>query len=105
MDKTPTTHEEYLARTHANTKITGYGMEVRSHYPCPFCAAPNWAEHLLMEMKEVMSKPHICSECGRSAKLIFTEAPGSTSFEMVQTGGPPPPAYFTHNMRRVEDGE
>lgn len=105
MDKPPTNYQEYLERTGKHTHISGYGLDVTSHYPCPFCGAPGWASHKLMEIKEVMSKEHTCSECGRSAKLIFTEEPGSTSFELVQTGGDDPADWFTHNPRRIDNGD
>lgn len=97
------TKEEYLARFHQNQRIDGYGMDTSPVYPCPFCAAPDWATHRLMEMEAVMSKPHKCSECGRSSKMIFQRDANGLSFEVVQCGGDPPPNWLIPPPRRVED--
>ena len=104
MSNTPKTYEEYLTRTNENTVISGFGLDVATEYPRPFCAAPHWAKSPLMETEKVLSQPHTCEECGRSEKFIFVHEDGgaTTRFELVQTGGDDQPDYFAVKSRRVE---
>lgn len=83
-----------------NTKLSGYGADVRMHWPCPFCAAPDFVEFRILEQMEVTSTVHTCVWCGRGARIIYTIQDGNTSFEIVQTGGEDPPDYLPP-MRRV----
>ena len=74
-------------------KISGYGMDVTVHMPCPFCAAPEWMIFKILEQEEVSSKEHVCKECTRGARMIYTHDGPSTSFEVVQTQGPDSPDF------------
>lgn len=99
----PKTYEEYLDRTKQNTKCDGFGLgQLVMSQPCFFCGAPELAKYTLLDMQQIMSHPHTCSECGRSAKIIFTEDGNTTQFECVQTGGSDQPDFFTHKVRRVD---
>ena len=97
----PNSKEEYLARFYLNQRIEGFGLETTMVYPCPFCAAPDWAKHKILEMEEVMAREQHCGECGRSSKMIFKRDANGVSFEVVQTGGPDQPDWFEPKMRRV----
>lgn len=68
---------------------------------CPFCAAPDWLTWEAPAVRKVMETGATCKECGRSCKAVFADAPGSVSFELVQTGGDDPPVYLVPKMRRV----
>lgn len=97
----PSSREEYDARVTANTRITGFGAEVVTHMPCPFCGAPDFAELPILDPRTPMEEGRTCSDCGRSSKAIFHDAPGMVRFEFVQTGGPDPDEWVP-TMRRVE---
>jgi hypothetical protein len=98
----PTSLEDYERRFAANQQIDGYGLEVTSHSPCPFCAAPDWASWPILETEEVMQRESTCRECGRSGRFIFTvNTPDHKQFEFVQTGGADPPAWLQPPPRRI----
>jgi hypothetical protein len=99
----PKTKEEYLERFHANERVSGHGIaEVRIHAPCPFCAAPDWSEWLIIECEQAMQKVTTCKECGRSGKFVFSvNTPGNKQFEFVQTGGDDPPEWLQPPPRRI----
>jgi hypothetical protein len=94
------TKTEYEAKFTRNQSISGYGLDVTMHMPCPFCATTGWMVYKILEMEEVSSREHVCSECGRGARMIYTHSGSSTSFEVVQTRGDDPPDYLPR-MRRV----
>lgn len=103
MPHHPKNFAEYTERTNINTRITGQGIgNVYTHQPCFFCGAPDFMCYEIMQVEKVMSEGATCKECGRSCKAIFKHDRGSTAFEVVQTGGPEQPDYFTHKMRRVD---
>lgn len=93
--------QEYEAKFHANEKITGYGMEVTMHMPCPFCAEADFMVFRIVDTEEAHKKGAICKHCGRGAKAIFKHPVGGIEFEFVQTVGDPIPDYLPP-MRRVE---
>lgn len=100
----PRTPEEYARRFHANQKITGNGIEgVRTHVPCPFCAAPDWLVHGLLEVGTAYAAGATCEECGRTARAIYYEGPSSTAIELVQTGGDPPEPWAPLRRATPED--
>lgn len=96
----PTDLEEYNARFIGNQGFEGFGLETAIAFPCPFCAAPHWATAKVIEMEKVLSRPHHCGECGRSARMITQRAGGGVQFEIVQTGGPDQPDWLPVKMRR-----
>ena len=97
----PATAEDYHAKATANLRYSGHGPGATVfHMPCPFCAEPGFAEWLVIETEQRMQENHTCRACGRSSRAIVTRDAGSSSFEIVQTGGADPPAYLP-KMRRV----
>jgi len=95
MDK-----EAYEKKFAENQKITGYGMDVTIHMPCPFCAAAEWMVFKILEQEEVSSREHVCSACSRGAKMIYKHKEEGISFEVVQTRGDDGPDFLPP-MRRV----
>lgn len=90
----PQTPEEYIARQQASQHLSGYGADTTVHVPCPFCAAPEWLVHRVIDTEAAMSKGATCKKCGRTARAhIATHPGGGKSFEIVQTGGPDPPPW------------
>lgn len=98
----PNNLEEYQQRFASNQGAEGWGVDVKAVFPCPFCAAPRWAVVAILQMESVLTKPHHCGECGRSAKAIFNRTAAGVSFEIVQTGGDDQPDWLTPKMRRVQ---
>lgn len=92
---------EFAARYALNTRITGYGMNVMLHHPCPFCAAPEWVAHYLQQTEAVLNQPHYCATCKRSACVVFRSLGSATELELVQTEGPDVPSWFQPKPRRV----
>lgn len=101
MHQQPTSVAEYTAAYHDNTRITGTGLDTTTHFPCPFCAAPDFMSAKILDTQSAMEQDSTCTVCGRSGKSIFTNSPGQTSFEFVQTGGDDLPDWFIPKMRRV----
>lgn len=98
----PTDLKSYTARFHANQRMTGFGIDVTVHVPCPFCSAPDWIVMKVIDTKEAMKTGASCEECGRSARAIFhVDQPGNAEFEVVQTGGSDAPDWLPP-IRRVE---
>jgi hypothetical protein len=98
------TKAEYLTRFAQNQRVEGFGLDTAVVYPCPFCAAPDWATHKILEMEEVMAQEHRCGECGRAAKMIFKRDASGVQFEFVQTAGDDAPEWLPP-MRRVSGEE
>lgn len=96
----PRTEDEYNRRFRANTEYFGIGIETGMTVPCPFCAAANFVSYKIIEVELTLSEEHICRECKRGSKSIFSTIDGSKSFEMVQTCGPDPAGWMP-KMRRV----
>jgi hypothetical protein len=101
----PTSKEEYEARFMANQEVVGFGPDVATIMPCPFCAAPLWLKLRIMDFEQkALQEGATCLECGRSAKGLVTHPQGGgVSVEMVQTGGDDPPPWIPP-IRRI-DGE
>jgi hypothetical protein len=100
----PQSSEEYNARFQASRRMSGYGLDTTVHLPCPFCAAPDWLVHRVIDTEAAMSEGATCQECGRSARAIINTQNGNKTFEIVQTGGfdPPPWHRKAFPMRRAE---
>lgn len=100
----PSSLDEYNRRFAANAKVSGYGMDVAQHFPCPFCAAPEWLVIKIMDLamdSSAMSSARTCKECGRSGRMLLNPtAGGGSSMELVQTGGDDPPPWMPA-IRRV----
>ena len=100
----PKTLEEYNRRVADGNRITGYGMNVTVHSPCPLCGAAGHREFRLLAMQEETVKPVTCKECGRTSKMEYHNTPNSTQFEIVQTAGPPAPPFVPVRFSPDEAG-
>lgn len=101
MGNDPTSLDEYNARYNANTRIEGFGLEVKTHSPCIFCGAPDWQIWPIADPHSAMRVDTKCEECGRSGKAIIQRTDNMTIAEWVQTGGPDMPAWYPLTFRRV----
>ncbi len=90
----PTSIEEYNTRYHAGLRVSGFGMETTTHYPCPFCAAPDVMAASVLDTRTAMEAGATCGECGRSFRARFTDTDSAVSFSIVQTGGAEPPPWL-----------
>lgn len=101
----PTTREEYDRLFKKTYRISGHGLPgVMMHLPCPFCAAAGWLDQPLFDPNRAGSGrgPDVtCAECGRSAAFIYAYDGGSSTVELVQTGGADPPPWVP--CRRVPE--
>ena len=95
----PHSYDEYLQRFHANQRVEGFGLDVRMHVPCPFCAAPDWLVHEVLLTQDAMADGAVCVECGRGAKAVFSAVNGNTFIEIVQTTGMPQPEWLIPRLR------
>jgi hypothetical protein len=103
----PKTREEYDTAYRANTKVSGFGLGTSVHYPCPFCAAPDWVVTRILDMEQTFQRPHACSTCSRAARLVIKRpAPADAiTFHLVQTAGPDPAPYLAGLCVREGDGK
>lgn len=98
----PESMDQLGALTTQNLRVEGYGLDVVTVLPCPFCAAPDWARLPILTTPEAMKTGATCGSCGRGAKAEFTDFPnGGYQFELVQTSGPDQPDWMAPKMRRV----
>ena len=105
----PASMDELNKRVIANHRVEGYGDQTRSVLPCPFCGA---ADHLVFPVTAALNdyadvtKPATCQECGRTCQMIVKRSAfGNLGWELVQTGGAEPPAWYYPKPRRVEPEE
>jgi hypothetical protein len=98
----PKSKAEYEAAFHANERVTGYGINVTIHMPCPFCAAPEFIVYRVLEVVDALAKGAVCTACNRGMKGITVIRDAGTSTEFVQTCGDPPPPWVVA-MRRTEE--
>jgi hypothetical protein len=98
----PRTADEYQQRFQASHRITGYGAEVETHMPCPWCAAPDWQVLPIVDVAGALQREATCVECGRAGRMVFAvNEPGHQEAELVQTGGPDAPGWLTPAPRRA----
>lgn len=98
----PNSVSEYNRRFALNHKIDGFGLiGVEQHYPCPFCAAPDFIVSKILETEIKLAEGATCRECKRGAKALFDRSLGGVRFEIVQTEGPEQPAWLEPKMRRL----
>jgi hypothetical protein len=92
------TREEYEAKYHANTRMSGFGLDTTIHMPCPFCAEPDFLSYRSLETHEALAKETVCTKCGRGMRnlIVRTEHAGSVTvgFAPVQTRGDDPAPYL-----------
>jgi transposase-like protein len=97
----PKDMQEYTERFAANQKITGFGVNVTMHMPCPFCAEPDFMVYKIIETEDATGGT--CKACNRTL-LIEHEVVGPTrTIRMYQTGGPPQPEWLNPKMPQRGD--
>jgi hypothetical protein len=108
----PSSVKEYLERFHANQRVSGFGLEVANHLPCPWCAHPDFMvlypgrgilpsdDH--PDLDTQMSTEATCSNCGRSGKNVVERTPTSVGFSFFQTGGRDAPEWLVPPPPRLE---
>jgi hypothetical protein len=93
----PPTLEDYHHRSQERSRVIGFGVETAVVLPCPFCAAPEWLTHRIVDTLSSALRPPgvVCQVCGRGMAAIFsTLADGGTCMELVHTVGDPAPHYL-----------
>ena len=99
----PATKEDFESLYHSNTSVSGYGVDITQHLPCPFCAAKGWATwRLALPVSKVWAEPKKCDACGRTSKLAVTETAFSTSMQLILVDGPDPAPYLAGTYAREE---
>lgn len=89
----PENFETYNALMCQRATVSGFGIDgVTQHFPCPFCAAEDWLVVKLIDFAQ--DHEETCSACGRSARLVYSKTPDSSSMQVVQTGGDDPPEWL-----------
>lgn len=103
-DPPPTSAQACAARSDANRRMEGYGAEVSSVEPCPFCGASDFLVLRLGDLPASADVGHdgLCRLCGREARYVVTLTLHGMEVELVQTGGPPPPAWYEPAPRRLD---
>jgi hypothetical protein len=92
----PATVEDYNSRFKDSYRVSGTGFQTTVHFPCPFCAAPDWMVVPLLAFEDRSQQEHVCKECQRGAKhLVHRERESvSVTMTLVQTKGADIPAYL-----------
>lgn len=98
----PTSASEYEQRYKANTRISGFGVDVVTHFPCPFCAAPDFMAAPILGLTAALAKGGSCAECGRSARAKVEETENQTTVSLFQTGGPPASPWIPVAMAKAD---
>lgn len=93
--------EAFEARYRKNERCFGVGIETSLAIPCPFCGAADLYVAKVIEFREISGRDHQCRECRRSSRVVYVVLAGSTTFEVVQSGGDDPPTWQS-TARRVE---
>lgn len=111
----PRNMAEYTDAFTKATEITGFGLDVCSHMPCPWCAFKNFM--LLFPaagiesgddrptLHETMGTAHRCVRCGRSGKYLIERDGSGVMAEFVQVAGPKSPSWLVPAPRRLDDDE
>lgn len=93
----PKSKEDFEARFERTFQVKGYGISgMRTHHPCPFCAAPDFFIVGVLDMTDVMRAGSRCRECKRGARAAFEPIDGGdgTRVMLLQTTGPDPDPWI-----------
>lgn len=94
--------EQYKAKFYSSQRITGIGLEVTMHVPCPFCAHPDFLVHKILDTEAAYKAGATCKNCKRSVSAIFhRNEQNCVRAEFVQTAGEDAPAWMPYRMRRL----
>ena len=97
----PESYQDYERLFFKHSKLSGTGLETAQHYPCPFCAAPDWAIVRVLDV-QLLSEKRVCKNCQRGGRARFSNPLGGIAFEFVQTSGPVPPDWLKPEIEREE---
>lgn len=93
--------DELARLTAERARSSGYGLDVKQHFPCPFCAHPDWLVVRIIDFARGHQPPE-CPSCGRTSRLVFTVLPGGgQEMRLVQVGGPDAPDWMPEPPERV----
>lgn len=97
----PASQEAYNHKFAKHQTVSGSGFSTATHFPCPFCAEPDWKIATIMEVEQVLSQNTVCQGCGRTARYVYQPVPaGGTLMTLVQTGASSPPVWMLFKPRR-----
>ena len=89
------TKEDYEKRFGENYRIEGFGLDVTIHSPCPFCAAPDFMDYKILDVRQALQEEHVCAECGRGMKGTVADAVhDEVTVQVHQTQGEDPPPFI-----------
>lgn len=101
----PRSMEELNERTFASMAdaVEGYGADVVTTIPCPWCGSPEFMRLRITHTDEDMATNTTCKRCGRSGmNLVEYQRGGGKTATFVQTGGPVAPEWMENPPLRVE---
>lgn len=102
----PQSMEELNTMAQAGMRLTGYGLEVTQHMPCPFCAAPDCMRLIPWKMAQRGDADYAvtatCAECGRTFEVRVEHASGGVQGGFVHVGGDPQPEWMHPRMPEGE---
>ena len=102
----PHNWDELITAFRRNVTTHGHG---KMGMPCLFCGAPDWLVFDVFagsanSATQVLARGAQCRVCLRSARSLMRRQPdGGRAYEIVQSAGADPPAWFLDNvaMRRI----
>ena len=107
----PETVEEFNRVFQANTEMTGFGVDVEVHMPCPFCGAAHWRCTKILDFETNLEQEEVCSACDRGARTIVRTrfnvegAEVEKILTMVQTSGPDGPSWGPMREKPAAPGD
>lgn len=101
MSVEPKDLKEYEEKYELSYRTSGHGAGTVLHFPCPFCAAPEWYE-VRADQYPTATSPLRCTECNRSARFTLDVNPrdNTQTVELLQVDGPDAPSYLDPAPRR-----
>jgi hypothetical protein len=94
----PISMSDYVQKFTSNQRISGYGLEVTMHVPCPFCATPDWLVHRVLDTEGAYSRGAVCRHCSRGCRALVSHDQGGVAMRFVQTCGPEQPSWLEPKM-------
>lgn len=93
----PATLEDLHRLIQENCHFSGTSPNVQVHAACPFCGAPDFWCHPLLETEKALEDGTVCGQCGRGMRALVTRSADGNEvrMRMVQTCGDDPPPYLS----------